>query len=110
MTKFMPFYYDEAGHYLNDKCFMITGKHTGFLTAFLNSSIFKYCFKDAFPELQGGTRELRKVFFDLIPVKPVSDEINEVFKNKVSEVQLLKEKSVDTRNLEIEIDNMIFDF
>ena len=64
MTKYMPFYYDEKGFYQNDKSFMITGKHIPFLTAFLNSSLFKFCFRDNFPELLGGTRELRKIFFE----------------------------------------------
>ena len=64
MTKYIPFYYDEKGFYQNDKSFMITGNTVAYLTAFLNSSIFKYCFLNNFPELQGGTRELRKIFFD----------------------------------------------
>ena len=66
MTKFIPFYYDEKGFYQNDKSFMITGNHLAYLTAFLNSSLFKFCFLDNFPELQGGTRELRKIFFDKV--------------------------------------------
>lgn len=64
MTKFMPFYYDERGFYQNYKSFMITGTHVSYLAAFLNSSLFKFCFRDNFPELLGGTRELRKIFFD----------------------------------------------
>ena len=69
MTKFMPFYYDERGFYQNDKSFMITGTYVSYLAAFLNSALFKFCFRDNFPELLGGTRELRKIFFDKIPVK-----------------------------------------
>jgi len=109
MTKFMPFYYDESGHYLNDKCFMITGKHLSYLTAFLNSSIFKYCFINNFPELMGGTRELRKIFFDLIPVMPVNDDINETFKNKVNTIQEMKGQKISTIKQEKEIDQMLFD-
>ena len=48
MTKFMPFYYDERGFYQNDKSFMITGTHVSYLVAFLNSSLFKFCFRDNF--------------------------------------------------------------
>lgn len=80
MTKFIPFYYDEKGFYQNDKSFMITGNHLAYLTAFLNSSLFKFCFLDNFPELQGGTRELRKIFFDKILVLNVSDDVNDEFK------------------------------
>lgn len=104
MTKFIPFYYDEKGFYQNDKSFMITGNHLAYLTAFLNSSLFKFCFLDNFPELQGGTRELRKIFFDKIPVLNVSDDVNDEFKVLVNEIQTKysKEKAVA-------IDNMLFD-
>ena len=87
MTKFMPFYYDEKQFFQNDKSFMITGSHTAFLTAFLNSSIFKFCFIDNFPELLGGTRELRKIFFDKIPVIKISDKVNEEFIELISDIQ-----------------------
>ena len=62
MTKYMPFYLDNKAFYSNQKCFIITGSNISFLTAFLNSSLFKFCFRDSFPELQGGTRELSKIF------------------------------------------------
>lgn len=75
-----------------------------YLNAFFNSSLFKFCFRDSFPELQGGTRELSKIFFDKIPVLQVSDSINESFRHMVNEIQ-----SSYTTKQAIEIDNMIFD-
>ena len=104
MTKYLPFYYDERGFLQNDKSFMITGNHVAFLTAFFNSSIFKFCFTDNFPELLGGTRELRKIFFDKIPVIIISDEVNEVFSKLINDIQ--KEYSIEKA---IKIDEMIFD-
>jgi hypothetical protein len=109
MTKFLPFYYDNKGFFQNDKSFMITGNNIAFLTAFLNSSLFKFCFIDDFPELQGGTRELRKIFFDKIPVMEVDNKINALFEIKITEIQTLKQQNIDTKQCEIEIDNMIFD-
>src|SRR5690554_5172353 len=105
MTKFLPFVYDDKGFLTNQKCFIITGEKIEFLTAFLNSSIFKYCFRDDFPELQGGTRELSKIFFDKISVLEVSEETNLQFKDLIFEVQKLKEN----KELELKIDNLIFD-
>lgn len=87
MTKYMPFVYDEANFLTNQKCFIITGQNMAYLNAVLNSSLFKYCFRDSFPELQGGTRELSKIFFDKIPVKLVSLEQNEIFRKIVNSVQ-----------------------
>ena len=104
MTKFLPFYYDKKGFYQNDKSFMITGKNIAFLAAFLNSSLFKFCYIDNFPELQGGTRELRKIFFDKIPVLQVTDEMNTKFKSFVDDIQ-----SEYTKSKAIAIDAMIFD-
>ena len=104
MTKYIPFYYDEKGFYQNDKSFMITGQHTAYLTAFLNSSLFKFCFLDNFPELQGGTRELRKIFFDKIPVLQVNDEVNVAFKDALFDIQ-----NEYTKSKAISIDEMIFD-
>ena len=99
MTKYIPFYYDTRGFYQNDKSFMITGRHIAFLTAFLNSSIFKFCFLNNFPELQGGTRELRKVFFDKIPIIQIDDKLNEQFASLISDMQnnptVEKAKSID---------------
>lgn len=103
MTKFMPFYYDKDCFMTNQKCFIITGKYTAFLTAFFNSSLFKYCFRDAFPELQGGTRELSKIFFDKIPVPQVDEDTDNLFQELITELQAKPSKA-----LIIHIDNLIF--
>lgn len=109
MTKFLPFYIDNKKFMQNDKSFMITGENLYFLTAFLNSSIFKYCFIDNFPELQGGTRELRKIFLDKIPVLRVDEKTNQEFKNLVTQVQLNSANELSTKEIEVEIDNKIFE-
>ncbi len=109
ITKFLSFYYDEKAFYINNKCFIITGEHIHFLTAFLNSSLFKYCFKDNFPELLGGTRELRKVFLEQIPVTFVSPNINEKFKSMLERIHLTIQHGLPTKSIELEVDEAIFD-
>lgn len=104
MTKFLPFYYDKKGFYQNDKSFMITGEKIAFLTAFLNSSLFKKCFIDNFPELQGGTRELRKLFFDKIPVIDVDQVVDDEFRDLLEQMQTKWDKETAIR-----IDQKIFD-
>ena len=104
MTKYIPFYFDEKNFLQNDKSFMITGKHIAYLTAFLNSSIFKFCFLDKFPELQGGTRELRKIFFDKIPVLEIGDEENIKFQSLITEIQ-----NEYKREKAIQIDKRLFE-
>ncbi|MBL7807778.1 MAG: Eco57I restriction-modification methylase domain-containing protein [Saprospiraceae bacterium] len=69
MTKYLPFAYDETGYFTNQKCFIITGEHLKYLSVVFNSKLFKFCFRQNFPELLGETFELSKVFFDKIPIK-----------------------------------------
>ena len=76
MTKYLPFVYDDKKFLTNQKCFIVTGKHIEFLTAFLNSSIFKYCFRDDFPELLGEARVLLKIFKTNIQNKKQKKLIN----------------------------------
>ena len=104
MTKYMPFVFDDKMYLTNQKCFIITGKYVAYLTAFFNSSLFKYCFRDSFPELQGGTRELSKIFFDKIPVYEVSDTQNLQFQDAVEDIQKEYNKQKAQR-----IDSMLFD-
>ena len=104
MTKYMPFVFDDKMYLTNQKCFIITGKFVAYLTAFFNSSLFKYCFRDSFPELQGGTRELSKIFFDKIPVYEVSDTQNQQFQDAVEDIQKEYNRQKAQR-----IDSMLFD-
>ena len=104
MTKYMPFVFDDKLYLTNQKCFIITGKYVAYLTAFFNSSLFKYCFRDSFPELQGGTRELSKIFFDKIPVYQVSDTQNLQFQDAVEDIQ-----NKYTKHKAQRIDLMLFD-
>lgn len=110
MTKYMPFIYDESGFYTNQKCFILTGKHLEYLTGFFNSSLFKFTFKDDFPELQGGTRELSKVFFEKVAVYMPTEAQEAAISEKVEQILFLKKnnKEADTSNLEKEIDNLVY--
>lgn len=68
MTSLFPFIYDEEGFFGNDKTFMITAKddtvNLKYITAILNSKLCKLWIWYNCPELQGGTREIRKVYFE----------------------------------------------
>ncbi len=111
MTKFLPFLYDEEGYVTNQKCFIITSDTVNlkYLTAFLNSKLFKVCFKNNFPELLGDTYELSKVFFEKISVKQVDDLIGDVFSEKVDQIISLKKGNQDITILENEINQMVYE-
>ncbi len=78
MTSVFPFMHDETGMMTNQKCFTITSKDNSisllFLTALLNSSLAKLWIWYNCPELQGGTREISKVYFEHFPVPKANEE------------------------------------
>ena len=94
MTKFMPFLLDKENFMTNQKCFIMTGEKLAYLTAFFNSNIFKICYRDNFPELQGGTRELSKVFFEQVKIPDVEDIIDVDFEILVDDVQELRDNAI----------------
>jgi adenine-specific DNA-methyltransferase len=106
MTKYLPFVYDKHQFFTNDKSFILSSSIPGYLTAFLNSKLFKFTFKDYFPELLGDTRELRKVFFETITVKPYFNP--EIFEHKVETIEQKRSTFQSTTYLEKEIDELIY--
>ncbi len=77
MTSVFPFMYDESGILGNQKCFILTAQDDSvsllFLTAVFNSSLAKLWIWHNCPELQGGTREISKVYFEHFPVPQASE-------------------------------------
>jgi hypothetical protein len=78
MTSVFPFMYDESGILGNQKCFILTANNDSFsllfLTAVFNSSLAKLWIWYNCPELQGGTREISKVYFEHFPVPQANHE------------------------------------
>jgi len=93
MTKYLPFYFDRDHKFFgNQKCFIITSEVESLpsLIAILNSSVFRCCFRDSFPELLGNTYELSKIFVDKIPIKkPTAAEVS-LFERLVPLIQFAK--------------------
>jgi hypothetical protein len=72
MTSVFPFCYDESGCLCNQKCFIITRTDENLslksLVTLLNSKLCKLWIWYNCPELQGGTREISKVYFENFPI------------------------------------------
>ena len=51
-------------------------------------TLWIYCFRDNFPELQGGTRELSKIFFDKISVIEIENMVFDLYNLTKEEKQL----------------------
>lgn len=101
------FYLDTDGFYINQKAYMIVGRHLGYLTAFFNSALFRYCFTDNFPIIQGAGREMNESIFKRIPVKDVTDDEDAEYERRVMEIQQMKSDGLQTEEKEHELDLMI---
>ena len=111
ITKFLPFTFDREQFYTNDRCFFITGSDLEYLVCLLNSNLFKYCFKDDFPELQGNSKKLLKIIFEQLSIKKMPSLEQQPFINKVNKILSLKtqDPKADTQALEQEIDSMVYE-
>ncbi|MGI5831713.1 MAG: Eco57I restriction-modification methylase domain-containing protein [Thermoguttaceae bacterium] len=78
MTKYFPFSYDRDGFICNDKAFIITANDDSvpltYLLALFNSRLAKLWIWYNCPELMGGTREIRKIYFENFPVPEAAPE------------------------------------
>ena len=98
MTSLFPFIYDEKGFFGNDKTFMITANDESvnlkYITAILNSKLCKLWIWYNCPELQGGTREIRKVYFEnfRIPFDDNQQFLAEKTDQQMEHVRQLQEK------------------
>ena len=104
----MTFLYDENNFFSNDKSFILVGQDLKYLISFLNSSLFRYCFADSFPELQGNVRELKKNIMVEIPVLKIDNVKQKPFIKLVDKILNYKSEGKATKALEQEIDNLVY--
>ncbi|MEB3098962.1 Eco57I restriction-modification methylase domain-containing protein [Achromobacter sp. D10] len=93
ITKWLGFYLDQSDNYFpNNKAFIINSKgdSLSYLVAFFNSTVFRCSYIDEFPTQGEDRRELRKIFFDKIPVKKPTAQQAALFEKLVPMVQLTK--------------------
>ena len=89
MVKDISFAFDDKGFYTNQKCFILTGEKLKYLLGLLNSKLFRYCFEEDFPELQGNSREINKVVFEEIPIKYPKEKEESVVSSLVDYILFL---------------------
>ena len=98
ITAFFPFVYDDTGIMCNNKIFFITANDDSvnlkFITAILNSKLCKLWIWYNCPELQGGTREIRKVYFEnfRIPLDVDQNILASLADLQIQHVSQLQEK------------------
>lgn len=97
-TQQWPFYLDKNDKFYTDKtCFIVRSDEEtlAYLTGVWNSSLFRCCFKNNFPEILGDSNGLAKIFFDLIPIKKPNLAEAKFFEKLVPIIQLAKAEKQD---------------
>lgn len=109
MTKFLPFFFDLKKFLTNQKCFIMTGESLSYLTAFLNSQLFKFAFREKFPVLLGQTRELSKIFFDKLRIPRINAEKEKIYQNLVTSMQQSASAGLPTTEVDDRINTLLYD-
>jgi hypothetical protein len=133
MTSVFPFTYDETGSFGNDKSFIITEKttviaseakqssaecHPGAegdrahllkaLLAIFNSNLVKLWIWYNCPELMGGTREIRKAYFENLRIPLDNAKLLHQLATLADEIIVAKTNGEDTASLEEKVNKNVY--
>lgn len=110
MTSIFPFCFDETGSFGNDKTFIITPCHSErsaseveessedllkALLAIFNSNLCKLWIWYNCPELMGGTREIRKAYFENLRIPLDNKELLQQLATLADEIIAIKKSCAD---------------
>ena len=109
ITTRLPFAYENGSYFINNKAFMITSFDNDLLlllTGVLNSNAAKLWIWHHCPELNGGAREIRKVFFEYFPVPLLHGDEKKQILTLVQEINSKKSLNIDFSK-EVEAINVV---
>jgi hypothetical protein len=126
MTSVFPFCYDEIGALGNDKTFIITEKETDSangcaaihklhsgellksLLAIFNSNLAKLWIWYNCPELMGGTREIRKVYFENFKIPMDNAAALQELAALADQIITAKKSGENTTSLESKVNEIVY--
>jgi adenine-specific DNA-methyltransferase len=105
------FTFDDEGHYLNNTIFFLTGKNLKYLLSILNSKVAKWYFEKISTSSGMGTNRWLKYKVEQLPIRPLSENLQTPFIEKVNQILTLKkaDSKADTSELEVQIDRMVYE-
>lgn len=113
MTSNFPFNFDESGAMGNDKTFIITSTEESFslksLVAIFNSNLAKLWIWYNCPELMGGTREIRKVYFENFKIPQDKPEILQELETLADQIITAKKTGEDISALEAQVNAKVYE-
>ena len=107
------FYFDTSGIYTEATAFVLTGEHTNYLTALLNSELLTFVFRAFYAggDLRGDTFRYKKVFLQNLPVIKPEQPSEEMLEGLVNYVQFLitHEQKLHSAYFEQLIDALVYE-
>ena len=103
--------YDDEWFYVNQKCFMITGKHLKYIQWLFNSKILNYLFKQVWATLWWAWYEMSKIFIEKLLVAIPTPSQESAIITLVDQILTLKKSdpTSDTTVLETQIDQLVYE-
>ncbi len=107
------FYFDTSGVYPEATAFVLTGEHTNYLTALLNSELLTFVFRAFYAggDLRGDTFRYKKVFLQNLPVIKPDQPSAAILEGLVNYVQFSKahEQKLQSAYFEQLIDALVYE-
>jgi len=105
---FPRFGYDNNGTYTDKTVFIGIGENLKYLLGFLNSAVGRWLVQEYVTKLDTGGYMMQKVFLDKIPIYVPSEEQEKIIVEVVDRVLENKEKKIETKDIEKQLDELIF--
>ncbi len=104
------FAYDDSKYYAEATTFIMTGDKLKYLLAILNSKVSEWYFNQIGTTTGMGTNRWKKYKIELLPIKIALKETESKIESIVDQIITIKKSdpSKDTRTLESEIDQLIY--
>ena len=85
--------WDNEKFFANQKCFIITGERTKFITALFNSEVEFWYFKKIGATLGRNGYEMSKIFIENLPIPPITHQNKHI----VSQIETLVDKIIKAK-------------
>ena len=102
------FVYDDKATYCEATTFIMTGNSTKYLCAILNSRVVYWFLSQVAPTSGMGTLRWKKVYIETILVPLLDKAKQQPFIALVDKILTAKQQAQDTRTLETQIDQMVY--
>ena len=109
ITNKLSFSLSEAGEYFNNTVYFVANNNDIlFQLAVLNSNLIDWYYKQISVQLGAGTVRMFSIYVEQLPIPQISKPAQQPFIALVDKILTAKQQGQDTRTLETQIDQMVY--